>query len=142
MRHIILETPNGVTQYPAADPDQANYRNSFIDNNGALVVEYYGTATVGELPTWDSNIGVPPEPVAYETTMQSSEFVNQFTGPEADLFNESTDPVMVKIRNRFILRDRIVDVEDAETIGFMAAAVTAGVLTQERAAELSLGKPV
>ncbi len=83
----------------------------------------------------------PPAPT-HTTTMQSSEFVNQFTGPEADLFNESTDPVMVKIRNRFILRDRIVDVEDAETIGFMAAAVTAGVLTQERADELSLGKPI
>jgi hypothetical protein len=93
----------------------------------------------------DGTFTEPPfvEPVQeYETKMQSSEFVNQFTGPEADLFNESTDPVMVKIRNRFILRDRIVDVEDAETIGFMAAAVTAGVLTQERADELSLGKPI
>ena len=142
MRHIVLEIADGITQYPATDLDQSKYRKSFRDANNALVVEYHGVASEADLPTWDSNIGVPPEPVEYETTMQSSEFVNQFTGPEADLFNESTDPVMVKIRNRFILRDRIVDVEDAETIGFMAAAVTAGVLTQDRADELSLGKPI
>ena len=78
----------------------------------------------------------------YETVMDSQTFMLLLTRAEMKALQESTNEIIQDTYHLFEIRNGEVNTESDIFKEVMAAAVTAGVLTQERADELSLGKPV
>ena len=78
----------------------------------------------------------------HRRVMNAQAFMLLLTGTEFDAFMTSTDPLLVTIAKRFEMRNGEVNTESDIFKEVMDAAVSAGILTQERADELKLGKPI
>ena len=102
-------------------------------------------AGIGYTYNDDGTFSKAPEPEPeqqYQTVMDSQTFMLLLTRAEMKALQESTNEIIQDTYHLFEIRNGEVNTESDIFKEVMAAAVTAGVLTQERADELSLGKPV
>ena len=111
----IKENPSDAITYP----DESNLFGHTIVEGGFIVGEYFG-----ELPL-DEYLGVwpIPTPQQYQTVFKSN------------------NPTIKRIGRRFELRNKNMDVANAQYIEMIAAFVTDAIVDQARADELLLGIP-
>ena len=135
MRIVQFPYAGGVVVYPE---EGVSAFGKTATGGGFCFGEYFGVQTD---PTLADYLGVwpVPNPPTYETVMDAYTFKLQLTDDEFDLWWDSVDVVLKHASTRLTARNDVVDVESQKFSDVMVAAVAAGVLTQQRADELSLG---
>ena len=93
---------------------------------------YNGDGTFSEAP--------PPEQ-QYKTVMDAQTFLLLLSPEELELLRLSENPLLVATEYLFRIRNGEVNTESDIFQEVMDAAVSTGILTQERVDELSLGAP-
>jgi hypothetical protein len=83
----------------------------------------------------------PPEAQEYKTVMDSQTFMLLLTRAEMKALQESTNEIIQDTYHLFEIRNGEVNTESDIFKEVMDAAVSTGIVTQERADELSLGDP-
>jgi len=107
-----------------------------------VVLPEGSTVCSGDLYDGTNFSSAPPPETRYMTKINAQEFMLLLTREEMKVLKNATDPLVQDTYDLFVTRNGEVNTESDIFKEVMAAAVTAGVLTQERADELSLGKPV
>ena len=121
---------NGVCELKG-EVDDPNYRR--VDSlDDSLVGKHYNDET-GEITFVQQQ--------QYQKVMDSKTFMLLLTRAEMKALQESTNEIIQDTYHLFEMRNGEVNTESDIFQEVMDAAVSAGILTQERADELSLGTP-
>ena len=115
---------------PGKPLQDGDIRKRAYDTGSCVTDQYHDPALV-------------PEPEQqFETVMDAQTFLLLLSPEELELLRLSETPLLVATEYLFRIRNGEVNTESDIFQEVMDAAVSTGILTQERADELKLGKPI